>query len=135
MALLYLLDTNTCIYIRQKRPAKIRTRFDKLEAGEMGMSVITYGELVYGALKHDQSERALSELNRLAELIPVLPLPTEAGDAYGTIRKKLAGSGQIIGPNDLWIAAHALVSDLTLVTNNEREFKRVKDLKFENWAK
>src|SRR5258706_722447 len=75
MALLYLLDTNTCIYIRQKRPAKIRTRFDKLEAGEMGMSVITYGELVYGALKHDQSERALSELNRLAELIPVLPCP------------------------------------------------------------
>jgi len=107
----------------------------ELEAGEIGMSVITYGELVYGALKHDQSERALSELNRLAELIPVLPLPTEAGDAYGTIRGKLAGSGQIIGPNDLWIAAHALVSDLTLVTNNEREFKRVKDLKIENWAK
>jgi len=135
MALLYLLDTNTCIYIRQKRPAKTRAHFDKLEVGEMGMSVITYGELVYGALKHDQPARALSDLKDLAELIPVLPLPQEAGDAYGAIRRKLSGSGQIIGPNDLWIAAHALASGLILVTNNEREFKRIKDLNIENWAK
>jgi tRNA(fMet)-specific endonuclease VapC len=135
MAPRYLLDTDICIYIRRKQPPKILARFEKLEAGEVGISVITYGELAYGAAKSAEPERAKSGLERLIAVLPVLPLPENAGKAYGAIRAALATKGTLIGPNDLWIAAHAMASGLTLVTNNEREFKRVKDLKIENWAK
>lgn len=133
-ALRYLLDTNICIYIRQKRPAKLLTRFEELRPGEVGISVITYGELSYGVAKSADPERAASALLRLAEILPVLPLPNEAADRYGAIRAALGAKGNLIGPNDLWIAAHALAARLTLVTNNEREFKRVPGLKIENWA-
>jgi tRNA(fMet)-specific endonuclease VapC len=135
MALRYLLDTNICIYIREQKPPKVLAHFSQLEAGDMAMSVITHGELTYGALKHPQSAIAISRLEMLAMLIPVLPLPEGAGRAYGEIRATLAAKGAPIGPNDLWIAAHALAADLVLVTNNEREFRRVTDLKVENWSK
>ena len=135
MALRYLLDTNICIYIREKKPPTVLAHFDRLGVGDMGMSVITYGELAYGAFKKNNPDHAMDDLKRLAAFIPVLPVPAEAGDIYGSIRAVLAGKGSTIGPNDTWIAAHALASDLILVTNNEREFKRVKDLKVENCAK
>ena len=135
MALRYLLDTNICIYIREKKPAKVLAHFNQLEVGDLGMSVITYGELAYGTLKHPQSGIARSNLERLVVLIPVMPLPEAAGWLYGELRTALATKGAAIGPNDLWIAAHALASDLILITNNEREFRRVKDLKIENWTK
>jgi len=134
MVLRYMLDTNTCIYIRGKQPKTV-ARFEKLEAGEVGISIVTYGELAYGVAKSAASDRAIAGLERFIAGIPVLPMPVEAGQTYGKLRAALEMKGEIIGPNDLWIAAHALVSDLTLVTNNEREFKRVKDLKIENWAK
>ena len=131
----YLLVTNICIYIREKKPPKVLAHFSQLEAADVGMSVITFGELAYGTMRHPESEIAMSKLDRLVAFIPVLPLPEGAGRAYGEVRAVLAEKGAPIGPNDLWIAAHALASDLILVTNNEREFKRVKDLKVENWAK
>lgn len=135
MALRYLLDTNICIYIRQKRPPNIQSRFAKLSAGEAAISVITHGELAYGAAKSGDTKAANTALARFVSLVPVLSPPESAGDLYGTVRSHLAQRGQLIGPNDLWIAAHALSAGLTLVTNNEREFRRVPDLKIENWAK
>ena len=69
------------------------------------------------------------------DLLPALSLPETAAEAYGTIRAELEAKGEMIGNNDLWIAAHALASKLTLVTNNEREFRRVRGLKVQNWAK
>lgn len=134
MAARYLLDTDICIYIRSNRPAKILTRFEKLSTGEAAISVVTYGELAYGAAKSVQPERAALGLERVIAQLPVLPLPVEAGRTYGLIRAALAPKGWLIGPNDLWIAAHALAQGLVLVTNNEREFRRVKELKIENWA-
>lgn len=131
----YLLDTDTCIYIRRKRPAKVLARFEKAEPGEVGISVITYGELAYGAAKSSERERAETGLARLTELLPVLPLPERAGAAYGAIRAALAATGALIGPNDLWIAAHAMASGLVLITNNVREFRRVKGLAIENWTR
>jgi predicted nucleic acid-binding protein len=74
---------------------------------------------------------------RLAELLnwlPALTLPEKAGQAYGTMRADMAARGQMIGNNDLWIASHALAAELTLVTNNETEFRRVRRLKMQNWA-
>ena len=131
----YLLDTNICIYIRRKRPPALQERFEKLEPGDVGISVVTYGELAYGAAKSTEPERATAALERLTQLLQVLPTPEDAGRIYGTIRAALAVKGSPIGPNDLWIAAHAMAAGLILVTNNEREFKRVKGLKLENWAK
>ncbi len=130
----YLLDTNICIYIRQQRPTEILARFQRLRTGEAVLSVITYGELLYGAEKSRQRERALQQLEELACLLPVLPMPLEAGRAYGRIRRDLESRGEIIGNNDLWIAAHAKAADLILVTNNDREFRRVRGVRIENWA-
>ena len=131
----YLLDTDICIYFRSRQSASTVARFEKLEPGEAAISVITHGELAYGAYKNPNPQPRLAWLNRLTILVPVLPLPEGAGEIYGTLRGKLESEGQVIGGNDLWIAAHAIVSNLILVTNNEREFKRVAGLKIENWAK
>ncbi len=130
----YLLDTNICIYIRQKRPEEVLRRFRKLRPGEAVLSVITYGELLYGAAKSAQRVAALQRLRELVNLLPALSLPETAAEAYGTIRAELEAKGETIGNNDLWIAAHAVAAGLTLVTNNEREFRRVRGLKVQNWA-
>jgi tRNA(fMet)-specific endonuclease VapC len=130
----YLLDTNICIYIRQKRPEEVLRRFEKLRPGEAALSVITYGELLYGAAKSRQRLAALERLRELIHFLPALPLPETAADAYGRIRAELESKGEMIGNNDLWIAAHAVAAGLILVTNNEREFRRVRRLKVRNWA-
>ncbi len=130
----YLLDTNICIYIRQEKPEAVLRRFRKLRQGEAALSVITYGELLFGAAKSKQRIEALDRLRELLHWLPALPLPETAAEAYGTIRADLTSKGQMIGNNDLWIAAHALAAGLILVTNNEKEFRRVQGLKMQNWA-
>ena len=130
----FLLDTNICTYIRQERPEAVLRRFRRLRPGEAALSVITYGELIYGAAKSAQREAALERLRELVHWLPALPMPETAAEAYGNIRAELATKGEMIGNNDLWIAAHALASGLTLVTNNEKEFRRVRGLRLQNWA-
>jgi tRNA(fMet)-specific endonuclease VapC len=73
-------------------------------------------------------------VSAITDLLAILPLPKSAGQTYGEIRAKLESRGEMIGNNDLWIAAHALASGLTLVTNDEKEFRRVRGLKVQNWA-
>lgn len=131
----FLLDTDICIYIRRRRPPELLQRFLRLKVGEAAISVITFGELIYGAEKSKQREAAIRQLEELASLLPVLPLPVDTGRYYGAIRAELEARGQVIGNNDLWIAAHAKAAKLTLVTNNEREFRRVSGLEIQNWAK
>ena len=130
----YLLDTNICIYIRQNKPERVFARFRKLRAGEAVLSVITYGELFYCATKSVQRAAALERLRELTNLLPPLPLPETAAEVYGRVRAQLETNGGMIGNNDLWIAAHALSLELTLVTNNEKEFRRVQGLRMQNWA-
>ncbi len=131
----FLLDTNICIYIRQRRPQTVLARFETLRAGEAALSVITYGDLLYGAAKSVQREHGLKRLMELTSLVPVLPLPEDAATEYGSIRALLEKRGEMIGGNDLWIAAHAKASGLIVVTNNEDEFDRVPGLKVQNWVK
>ena len=131
----YLLDTNICIYIRRDKPQGVLRRFQTLRPGEAALSVITFGELLFGAAKSKQSEAAFEGLAALSEALPVLPLPAGAAESYGAIRAELERKGQMIGNNDLWIAAHAKAEGLTLVTNNEREFRRIPGLKLQNWAR
>jgi tRNA(fMet)-specific endonuclease VapC len=130
----YLLDTNICIYIRQNKPDEVLRRFRKLRPGEAGLSVITYGELMYGAAKSSQKSAAFQRLSELVHFLPLLPLPETAAETCGQLRADLEAKGEMIGNNDLWIAAHALAAGLILVTNNEKEFRRVRRLKIENWT-
>jgi len=130
----YLLDTNTCIYIANERPLQVKERFLGLHPGEAGMSVITYGELCFGAEKSSSSAAVLRNLATFNQVVPVLELPTEAAAQYGRLRHRLQTSGQPIGNNDLWIASHCLHLNLTLITNNQREFSRIPNLRIENWT-
>jgi tRNA(fMet)-specific endonuclease VapC len=134
MSARYLLDTNICIYLRQNRPPQVAARFRRLQHGDAALSVITYGELWYGAERSQHRAAALEALAQLVSLLPVLAMPEEAGEAYGEMRAALESAGQMIGNNDLWIAAHAKSAGLTLVTNNEREFRRIPGLRLQNWA-
>jgi len=131
----FLLDTNIVIYIRRKRPPEVLRRFTRLSPGEAALSVVTYGELLYGVERVQNKAGARAMLQEFVSLVPVLPLPRGAGEAYGKVRALLSSKGQVIGNNDLWIAAHALAADLVLATNNVREFSRVPELRIENWAK
>ncbi len=133
MTAIYMLDTDICIYLKNRRPPKIAEHFNQLYKGDVVISLITYGELYNGALKSQQPDAALKNLQRLIERIPVQDMTNDAATQYGVIRRELEKSGTIIGGNDLWIAAHAVSLNLTLVTNNTREFQRVKGLKLENW--
>ena len=134
MSLRFLLDTNIFIYIRQKKSPQVLARFDEVQAGEAAMSIITHGELLYGAERSENRESARHILSELVTWIPVLSLPDGAAEEYGEIRANLEARGVMIGTNDLWIGAHAKVAGLTLVTNNEKEFRRISGLKIENWA-
>ena len=131
----YMLDTNICIYIIKHQPIDVQKRFERLKAGEAALSAITFGELHFGIAKSLRRDSAIAVLEELTAFLPVLPLPSDASREYGALRAVLEAKGQPIGNNDLWIAAHAKSAGLVLVTNNEREFKRVPGLKLENWVK
>ena len=134
MPLRYLLDSDICIYAMKHRPPRLLQRLDRL-ASVTAVSVIVYGELCFGRESSRRKDEAASHLSALLETIQVLPLSTAAGTCYGEIRAELERRGRSIGANDTWIAAHALAEDLTLVTNNEREFARVSRLRVENWLR
>jgi tRNA(fMet)-specific endonuclease VapC len=134
MAMRYLLDTNICIYIAKHNPPAVRARFERHTASELVMSVVTLGELQFGAEKSQQREKALAAIQSLTQVLCVAALPEAAGEHYGQIRAELQACGKIIGGNDLWLAAHARAEGWTLVTNNEREFARVSGLLVENWV-
>jgi tRNA(fMet)-specific endonuclease VapC len=134
MSTRYLLDTNICIYIAKHNPPAVRERFARHTSRELAMSVITLGELRFGAEKSKSRERSLATIANLEQLIPVYALPEVAGEHYGQIRASLNCIGQPIGNNDLWLAAHARAEGWILVTNNEREFIRVPGLQVENWV-
>ncbi len=130
----FLLDTNICIYIARKKPERVLRHFDKVRVGEVAISVITYGELIFGVSKSSRREASLETLREFVRLVPPLPMPEKAGEVFGLISADLEARGEPISANDLWIAAHALAAKLTLVTNNEKEFRRVRGLKVQNWA-
>lgn len=134
MTLRYLLDSDICIFVMKRRTPALLRRLDQ-RAASSAISVVAYGELAFGEAMSVRREEAAAHLAALLETLQVLPLPLDAARRYAEIRAELQRMGQPIGSNDLWIAAHALADDLTLVTNNEREFQRVPGLRVENWAR
>ena len=131
---MFILDTNICIYIIKKQPASVLARFEQLQVGEVAMSLVTFGELEYGALRSQNVEKSSQILNDITRFIPVLSMEQSVAEHYADIRADLAAKGKPIGNNDLWIAAHARSLDAILVSNNIKEFERVEGLKLENWV-
>jgi tRNA(fMet)-specific endonuclease VapC len=127
-----MLDTNTVSMLMRHPSGPLWERVDALGRGQACMSLITSAELRFG-IEKSGSLRHLRAFEVLREAVPVLPLLTPVDTVYGRIRSRLERLGTPIGPNDLWIAAHALALDLTLVTGNVREFSRVPGLRVENW--
>ena len=130
----YLLDTDSCIYIAKEKPPQVVARLTRLREGDVGMSVITYAELSYGASRSRQMEANWKRIDRLTQLVPVLALSARAARHYGGLRVQLEQRHSPIGAYDLLIAAHALDLNLTLVTHNMREFARIEGLRVENWV-
>ncbi len=132
--MIFMLDTDICIYIIKRKPASVLKRLESLQTGQLAMSAITFAELMSGAKKSQHVEENLARLNALGELLDIRPFDKQATVCYGDVRSSLEKRGETIGGNDLLIAAHALSLGWTLVTNNEREFNRIEGLKIENWA-
>ena len=130
----YLLDTNICIYLINQRPESVIRRFSTLKPSQVSLSMVTWGELYYGAYKSEKLQHNLRNLQQLSGLLEVLPLPVAAAEHYGRLRADLQRVGRPIGGNDLWIAAHALAERYVLVTHNTKEFERVEGLSVENWV-
>ena len=131
----YILDTNICIYIIKKKPIQVFDKFKDLPLGSVGISSITLAELAFGAKKSAQSEKNQIALNQFLIPLDIVECDTNAAIEYGKIRAELERVGTPIGPLDMLIASHVKSLELTIVTNNEKEFKRVSGLKVENWTR
>ena len=129
-----LLDTNICIYLIKRRPQEVREWFERYAVGEVGLSSITVSELQYGVEKSRRVDQNRAALMQFLLPLVIADFDYEAAVVYGRVRAELERLGTPMGPLDTLIAAHALSLDVTLVTNNEREFSRVSDLRVENWV-
>jgi tRNA(fMet)-specific endonuclease VapC len=130
----YFLDTNICIYLIKKRPLSVVQQLQSLEIHQVAISSITLSELEFGVAKSQFPEKNKFALAQFLAPISILPFEEKAAECYGKVRVELQRKGQPIGSMDMLIAAHAIASEATLVTNNVREFERVEGLKVENWV-
>lgn len=129
----YLLDTNICIYIINNKPPHVFEKFKEFQLGQLGISSITASELAFGVEKSG-SERNKQALNKFLAPLEILPYDEQAIWHYAELRHQLQSKGKVIDSLDMLIAAHALALNAILVTNNVKEFKRVKGLIVENWV-
>lgn len=132
---MFLIDTNVCIDIMNNHPPEVIQKFRDIGVGNICVSSITVSELQYGAYKSKQIKKNINRLDEFLSPFEILAYDENASNFYGKIRFQLEKQGTIIEPLDMLIAAHALSKKLTLITNNEKEFKRVKSLKIQNWVK
>lgn len=130
----YMLDTNICIYAMKKNPKKVYEKLLEHEQDDICISSITYSELIYGVEKSEQKIRNRIALAVVLSKLNILPFDAKASEEFGAIRAELERSGKTIGMLDAMIAGHAKSLSCVLVTNNTKEFKRVKDLELENWV-
>ena len=128
----YLLDTNIVIYVLKRRPIEVLKIFNT-NASRMAVSSITLSELIYEAQKSSNVDKNLEAIEEFISHLEVLPYDAKASQHYGQIKASLEKKSEIIGENDIHIAAHAISQGLILVTNNLHEFKRVANLALENW--
>jgi len=130
----FMLDTNICIYTIKHKPESVIQKFLMHDPQEMCVSAITYAELMHGVEKSQFSDRNRLAISMFLSPLTVLDFDGLAAEEYGRIRADLEHRGTPIGPMDMLIAAHAKAEGLILVTNNTREFARVKGLEVEDWV-
>lgn len=130
----YMLDTTICIYSIKHKPESVFRRLQEHDPSEICISSVTYAELVHGVEKSQAVEKNRLALALLLANIEILDFDALAAEAYGKIRADLEKGGTPIGPLDMMIAGHAKSLDYCIVTNNTKEFSRVRGLKLENWV-
>ena len=130
----YMLDTNICIYAIKHKPEKVIQKLRETDPDDICVSSVTYAELVHGVEKSAAVEKNRLALSMLLANIEIKDFGVDAANCYGKIRAALERKGTPIGPLDMMIAGHAQSLELTVVTNNMKEFSRVNNLKIENWA-
>jgi tRNA(fMet)-specific endonuclease VapC len=129
----YLLDTNTCIYLIKRQYPEILAKLLKAGFENIGISAITLAELEYGIANSSRSMESQTALLEFILPFEILDFTYTAASFYGRIRKELKDMGRPIGDMDMLIASIAMANDLIVVTNNEKEFRRISGLRIENW--
>lgn len=128
-----MLDTDTCAFVLRRTSDALLARIQAVPVLQQVMSVVTYAELLYGVQVSSKKKANQAAVEALARHLAILEWPREAARHYAEIRSDLKRKGSMIGANDLLIAAHARSIGAIVVTNNTKEFTRVKGLKIENW--
>lgn len=134
--MIYMLDTNICIYAIKNKPIGIINRLESFKDSKkdsLCISSVTYSELIFGAEKSEYTKQNLISILNLLSNIPIIEFDNNSAEELGRIRAQLEKEGKPIGILDAMIAANAKTKGYTLVTNNEKEFNRIKDLKVVNW--
>jgi len=131
----FMLDTSTCIYIIKRKPPDVIERFRQTEISRIGISSITLSELLYGVSKSSKPEQNKIALMQFVAPLEILPYDQEAAQCYGDLRTHLEKQGTPIGSLDMLIAAHALSIACILITNNEKAFIRIPNIRIDNWVK
>lgn len=131
----YMLDTDICSYIIKERPLQVLDHFRQVEMEQLCISSITYAELIYGVERSSSKKVNRAVIDSFVQHLDVVSWGEDAAEHYGNIRACLQAEGQVIGSMDMMIAAHARSGGMTLVTNNDKHFRRVPKLSVENWIK
>ncbi|OAJ33736.1 type II toxin-antitoxin system tRNA(fMet)-specific endonuclease VapC [Piscirickettsia salmonis] len=134
--MLYMLDTNICIYLTKQKPRSYYERLMEVEKSRhiLAISSIVLSELQFGVARSQHQRRNQEAINTLVNKLEVLPYEEKAAKYYGDLRANLQRKGTVIGGNDMIIAAHALSEKAVLVTHNTKEFQRIEHLELEDWA-
>jgi tRNA(fMet)-specific endonuclease VapC len=130
----YMLDTNICIYLIKHKPEKVLRHFNAHSVGEIGISSITLAELRYGVERSQQVQQNRLALKDFSLPLEIAAFDEVAAEVYGSVRAGLEQVGTPVGSMDMLIGAHALSLGVTLVTNNLREFQKIKNLKVVDWS-
>lgn len=130
---MFLIDTDILIYSLKGNPI-VRQNLERFANAPKSISVISYGELMFGAAKSEQKIKNLAKVKRVRELFPIVELTPGIMDIFGELKADLQKSGTAVDDFDLLIAATALYLNYTLVTNNEKHFKKIPHLHFTNWS-
>ncbi len=131
--MIYYLDSNICVYFLKGLYPSIMKTIQNINPNNIKIPSIVKAELLYGAEKSQQKTKNLSSINRFLEPFEIMPFDDDCSIVYSRIRSSMELKGTIIGPNDYIIAATVLARNGILVTNNTKEFQRIKNLKIENW--
>ena len=131
---MFCLDTNTCICFLNGRYESIREKLLSTPPNEIGIPAVVKAELLLGAYKSHNRKKNTEKVGRFLEPFEIIPFSDQTTYVYAQIRSEAEKKGAIVGPNDLLIAAIVKFHDAVLVTNNVKEFRRIKGLKIDNWA-